>query len=244
MRIAVIADIHGNFKALESVLADIERAGVDHIVSLGDNIGYGPEPEEVVRTLIARQIDSVLGNHELALQTDTYLQRLNPATRESMEITRKLMSRETMDFCSSRPLHLKKYGALLVHGCPPTSCTTYLWSPTKTRLERLFTTFAETVCFYGHTHDLTRFVVNTENKYLSEEVRPGLTAIAPGHRFLINPGSVGQPRDGLNNHAKYLLWDSGAATFEYRAVPYDVQATVDLINARGFPEFNGTRLLW
>jgi predicted phosphodiesterase len=69
MRIAVIADIHGNFRALEAVLADIDQAGADHIVSLGDNIGYGPEPEEVVRTLIERQIDSVLGNHELALQT-------------------------------------------------------------------------------------------------------------------------------------------------------------------------------
>ncbi|MEN8136554.1 MAG: metallophosphoesterase family protein [Thermodesulfobacteriota bacterium] len=243
MRIAVIADIHGNFKAFEAVLADIEQAGADHIVSLGDNIGYGPEPEEVVRTLIDREIDSVLGNHELALKTDTYLQRLNPATRESIEITRKLMSRETMDFCSSLPLSLKRHGALLVHGCPPTSCTTYLWSPSAIMLERLFSTFTEAVCFYGHTHNLTRFVTK-ENEYLTEVAQPGLSGIAPGSRFLSNPGSVGQPRDGLNNHAKYLIWDTGAATFENRAVPYDVQATVDLINARGFPEFNGIRLLW
>ena len=244
MRIAVIADIHGNFKALESVLADIEKAGVDHIVSLGDNIGYGPEPEEVARTLIDRGIDSVLGNHELALETDTYLQRLNPATRESIMITRKLMSRETTAFCSSQPLNLKKYGALLVHGCPPTSCTTYLWNPSTTRLARLFASFTELVCFYGHTHNLTRFVVNRENEFLSEEVQPGLREIAPGSRFLINPGSVGQPRDGINNQAKYLIWDLDAATFENRAVSYDVQATVDLIKARGFPEFNATRLLW
>ncbi|MBU0479940.1 MAG: metallophosphatase family protein [Proteobacteria bacterium] len=243
MRLAVISDIHGNFRALQAVLADIDLAGADHIVSLGDNIGYGPEPEEVVRTLVDRGIRSVMGNHELALKTDSYLQRLNPATRQSLEITRRLMGEETMEFCVSLPLNLEQHDALFVHGCPPTSCTTYLWSPSVTRLERLFSTFSARVCFYGHTHDMTCFIAR-ENTFSAVKVKPGISEISKPCRYLINPGSVGQPRDGLSNQAKYLLWDTGLNCFENRAVPYDVQATVDLINERGFPEFNGQRLLW
>ena len=90
---------------------------------------------------------------------------------------------------------------------------------------------------------MTRFFACGKD-FSGEKSELGKSQIAPGYRYLINPGSVGQPRDGLNNQAKYLIWDQDEKSFEYRAIPYDVQATVDLINKRGFPEFNGIRLLW
>ncbi len=96
MRLAILADIHGNFQALQAVLADLDGIGVDAVVSLGDNIGYGPQPEEVVQALMAREIDSVVGNHELALSSASYLLRLNPSPRISLEISRQLMSRESL----------------------------------------------------------------------------------------------------------------------------------------------------
>ena len=84
MRLAIIADIHGNYRALDAVLSDIARHGVDRIVSLGDNIGYGPEPEEVVRSLQAYRVLSVMGNHELGLISRSYFNRLHAAARQSL----------------------------------------------------------------------------------------------------------------------------------------------------------------
>lgn len=244
MRIAVIADIHGNFRALEAVLEDIDRSAVDHIFSLGDNIGYGPEPEEVVRVIMDRGVVSVLGNHELAIREASYRRRLNPASRESIEITGRLMSRETIDYSCSLPLNVREYDALFVHGSPPTSAITYLWSPSETKLGSLFRSYGEAVCFHGHTHNITLYSLREAKESRQEDAGIGVVEAAADRRYLLNPGSVGQPRDGINNRAKYLIWDLGAKTFEFRAIAYDVQATVELIRKRGFPEFNAIRLLW
>ena len=115
MRLAVIADIHGNYQALRAVLADISKAGIDETLSLGDNIGYGPEPEEVINALKENNISSVLGNHELALNSESYFERLNWPPQESLEISRKLMSTESIDFCRSLPPFLIRNDARFVH---------------------------------------------------------------------------------------------------------------------------------
>lgn len=242
MRIAVISDIHGNYRALQAVLADIARAGVTTIIALGDNIGYGPEPEEVIQTLIAHRVASVLGNHELALIDVAYCKRLNPGTRISLELTRGMLSPASLDFCRLLPPTISRDGALFVHGSPPDSITSYLWDARKTKLARLFNTYDEGLCCYGHTHDLARFVKDGD-LYQRQEVTLGETALSPACRYLINPGSVGQPRDNLSHLAKYGIWDQKRRFFEIRALPYDVEATVALLQARGFPEFNASRLL-
>lgn len=242
MRLAIISDIHSNFRALQAVLADIDDSGIDKIVSLGDNIGYGPEPEEVISTLMEREIISVLGNHELALNTAAYAGRLNPPTQHSLEITRSLMGPAALSFCGSLPTTLSLFDIRFVHGCPPESVTAYLWDPTITRLERLFTSFPETFCFFGHTHDLARYVA-CANHYSKDKVKIGETELAECSRFIINPGSVGQPRDGISNKAKYGILDTKKNTFEHRAVPYDVATTVALLRERKFPESNALRLL-
>lgn len=241
MRYAILSDIHGNFRALQAVLEDIAARGVDEIISLGDNIGYGPEPEEVVRTLMERNILSVMGNHELALASPSTLQRLNPSPRQSLEITRRLMGPETLAYSLELPVYLVRHDARFVHGSPPASITTYLWDPSRTRLERLFTSFGEPMGFFGHTHQLSRFLTAGQS-YRNEEVALTRYHLKDGDRHLINPGSVGQPRDGINNRAKYGIWDRRANTFEFRAVIYDVAATVALLRERNFPEFNAMRL--
>ncbi|UCG80249.1 MAG: metallophosphoesterase, partial [Desulfobacterales bacterium] len=98
MRLAIISDIHGNLEAFKEVLADIDQSKVDEIASLGDNIGYGPEPEEVVQLIRKHNIPSVMGNHELAVSDTRYLDWMNPSARQSLVMTRHLLSPDTLDY--------------------------------------------------------------------------------------------------------------------------------------------------
>lgn len=242
MLVAILSDIHGNFEALKVVLADINKHSVERIYTLGDNIGYGPQPEEVVQTLMARNIRSILGNHELALRSESYFHRLNFVAQQSLELTRTLMSPATLAFSTALPTFRVDLGCRFVHGCPPESVTTYLHNPSVVRLERTFTTYPEPYCFYGHTHVFGRYLFDG-NQYRSEKVTIGKALLHEGWRYINNVGSVGQPRDGKNNKAKYGLWNTQENTLEIRALDYDVDRTVALLNSLGFHSTNARRLL-
>ena len=244
MRLAILADIHGNYRALQAVFADIARQDTDRSISLGDNIGYGPEPEEVVQALRQHRIDSVMGNHELGLVSRSYFNRLHEVARESLALTRTLLSAGSLAWLESLPVAQVCCGARFVHGCPPQSMTVYLHEPTDNRLRRIFSSYPESICFAGHTHGFGFFEQNglvLSRRVLMAEERVQLD---PGRRYLLLPGSVGQPRDALNWHAKYMVWDLAAQTIEVRAVPYDVQTTMRLLTERRFPASNAQRLFW
>jgi predicted phosphodiesterase len=243
MRLAILADIHGNYQALQAVLADIALMGADRIFSLGDNIGYGPQPEEVVQTLRDHQVVSVMGNHELGLLSRSYCNRLNATARESLAITRSLLSPVSLVWLKALPAFHLCCDARFVHGCPPQSVTVYLHAPTETRLRRLFASYPERICFAGHTHDLG-FYQQDDTTITSSEWQVERRRLDPGTRYLFLPGSVGQPRDALSRYAKYMFWDQEAATLEVRALAYDVQTTVRLLGERGFPVTNAKRLCW
>ena len=243
MRLAIIADIHGNYQALQAVLADIALMGADRIFSLGDNIGYGPQPEEVVQALRDHQVVSVMGNHELGLVSRSYCNRLNATARESLTLTRSLLSPVSLDWLEALPAFHLCCDARFVHGCPPQSVTVYLHAPTETRLRRLFASYPERFCFAGHTHDLG-FYQQDDTAITSSEWQVEQRRLDPGTRYLFLPGSVGQPRDALSRYAKYMLWDQEAATLEVRALAYDVQTTIRLLGERGFPVTNAKRLCW
>lgn len=243
MRLAIIADIHGNARALDAVLADMAPLRVDRIVSLGDNIGYGPEPEEVVRSLQGYRVQSVMGNHELGLISRGYFNRLHATARQSLVLSRGLLSSASLGWLESLPPVLCRFGARFVHGCPPQSMTVYLHNPTDTRLRRLFASYGERICFAGHTHDFGWYGLEGE-QMARRQVVLGVQPLGSAGRLLLLPGSVGQPRDSLGWQAKYLLWDLEADTIEVRAVDYDVQSTMHLLAERGFPAANAKRLYW
>jgi diadenosine tetraphosphatase ApaH/serine/threonine PP2A family protein phosphatase len=243
MLLAIIADIHGNYQALQAVLADIALMGANRIFSLGDNIGYGPQPEEVVQTLRDYQVVSVMGNHELGLVNRSYYNRLNATARESLAITRSLLSHTSLAWLEILPAFHLCCDARFVHGCPPQSVTLYLHAPTESRLSRLFASYPERFCFAGHTHDLG-FYQQDDEAIASSEWQVERRRLDPGTRYLFLPGSVGQPRDALSRYAKYMVWDLEAATVEVRALAYDVQTTIRLLGERGFPVTNAKRLCW
>jgi predicted phosphodiesterase len=244
MRLAVISDIHGNYRALQAVIKDLDHQRIDTTISLGDTIGYGPEPEEVVRLLMSRSINSIMGNHELALISSPYYAGLNPTARESLDLTRLLLSKASLEWLETLPSFTLQHDTRFVHGCPPASITTYLFNPSDTRLERIFLSYPERVCFAGHTHTLDNFVKPRSGKIQQNRLETGIVRLEKEHRYLIIPGSVGQPRDTHSNKAKYAIWDHDHETIELRAIAYDVASTVKLIHERGFPSQNALRLEW
>jgi len=240
VKLAVISDIHGNIEALNEVLGDVDRRNVDQIVSLGDNIGYGPEPEAVIETLCDRGIPSILGNHELAVKEPAYLEWFNPLARKSHIKTRECLSPQALDYCRGLPPTRIVQGCLCVHGCPPDSTITYIFELSRAQLARIFDRMDERICFVGHTHRLEIIAYDGGEAKWRDPVDTAVQ-LDPDCQHIINAGSVGQPRDG-DNRAKYVIWDTETYTLTVRRVPYDIKVTADRIIELGWPEFYARRL--
>ena len=234
MKTAVLSDIHGNLEALEAVMADLEESNPDRIICLGDVIGYGPNPEEVIKKIAAQQISCVLGNHEAALSSEKALGWLNFLARENNIATKALLTEQSLDFCAALPRSLSFENARFIHGCPPDSILKYLYMLSDDDITKLVKSLPETRFFVGHTHDLQ--LITVSGRSISRaKLKKGTITLDNDITYFINVGSVGHPRDGTGQ-AKYVLWDSSEATVQVRAVPYPAQITAEKIIARGFPK--------
>jgi len=240
MKLAIISDIHGNFEAFQQVLEDIDRLGVDEVISLGDNIGYGPEPDRVIEQIRTRRIPSVQGNHELALKDEQYLNWFNPAARKSLIRTRDLLSDESLRFIATLKPFLISYDCRFVHGFPPDSALIYMFQASARSKLDVFAKAAERLCFIGHTHTLE--IVGYDGQKLEYHDLPkGLTGLDREKKYIINIGSVGQPRDASND-AKYAIWDSKDDTIDVRFIPYDIARVAKKIQDAGLPIEHAERL--
>ncbi len=240
MRFAVISDIHGNAAAFREVLRDIENCGLSTIYCLGDNIGYGPEPEAVLQIVRERGILSVLGNHELAVKQPEFLNRFNPIARLSLEKTLSFLSETSLEQIRGMDLFHTEHNFRFVHGFPPDSPITYLFEVEKDKLIKALISASEPVCFVGHTHEL--LLVSHDGKELSRRpLKRETIQLDTESRHIVNVGSAGQPRDG-NNHAKYVIFDNQAFELEVRFVSYNVTETVNKIYQAGLPEQHAWRL--
>ena len=235
-----MSDVHGNLEALTSVLADMDDQGVFDVVNLGDMVGYGPEPEACVHLLRSRGIPSVLGNHEHGLVEAQARGWFNPQARKALDRTRALLSDDSLMYFRTLPRTLEVAGALFVHGCPPGLVSKYLYELDRNALRETFDLYAHHLCFVGHTHELER--ISLEKGDLERgELGKGRHALHPEARYIINAGSVGQPRDG-NNKAKYLIWEPEKARIEVRFVAYDIAKTAARIVEVGLPTVYADRL--
>ena len=240
MKIAVISDIHGNMDAFDQVLEDIDKSHVDSIISLGDNIGYGPEPEKVIRKIQDRKIPSIMGNHEMAVADQSHLGWFNITAQESLLKTRKMLSEGSIEYISSLKSSLVCFKCRFVHGFPPDSPTTYSFQVPENVLMDIFRKLDENVCFIGHTHYLQ--TIGFGGQTIDEApLEQGATLLPEARQCILNVGSVGQPRDG-NNNAKYVIWDSSANTIEVKYIPYNIARVVDKIYALGRPKAHADRL--
>lgn len=240
MRIAIFSDIHGNLDAFQSVLEDIERQRIDQLLCNGDCIGYGPEPEAVLAEIRRRKIPTVMGNHENAAIDHTALSWFNPLAQTSLRATITMLSEESFAFIRQLPTSLVTAGCRCVHGYPPDCFKTYLFRVSAQAIKRTLVDMEEPVCFVGHTHDLE--IIHYDGQTVARgPLQRGTLELNPRYKYLVNIGSVGQPRDG-NNNAKYVIWEPEHHRMEVRFVPYDIAAVVAKIEAAGLPEQHGRRL--
>ena len=240
MRIAIVSDIHGNLDAFEQVLADIDRSNIDEIISLGDNIGYGPQPDEVVEQIRARRTQSVIGNHELAVNHPKYMSWFNPVARQSLEKTIDLMSERTLVYIAAQKPYIVKHGCRFVHGFPPDSALTYLFQIPEHGVQKEMEQLNEQICFVGHTHMLEMISYDGQT-CIRDSIEKGVISLDKQIKYIVNIGSVGQPRDG-DNRAKYAIWDSSQSTLDTRYIAYDIAAVVEKIKKVGLFEAHARRL--
>jgi len=238
MRYAVVSDLHSNIEALTAVLRTADDLMIDGMFCLGDLVGYGPDPNEVVDLIRTRSGNVVRGNHDHAAVEPGHEAYFNPWGQAAIRWTRKQLTRENLAFLSDLPLSLTVSGVRLVHACP-SEPETWRYIMDADDAEDEFDGFGEAVCLFGHSHvPLCAVSAGTDAVLLAgDEV-----LIESGKRYLINVGSVGQPRDG-DPRAAFGVLDLDRGTIRRHRVEYDAAATRDKILAAGLPRFLGDRLL-
>ena len=240
MRIAFISDIHANMEAFTQVLGDIDASDIDAVYCLGDVVGYGPEPNQVIEIICDRGIPTVIGNHELAVMDAGYLKLFNRFARDSLRKTIRLLSRDSMAFIRSLEPYMVVSDCRLVHGFPPDSPMTYISYVSEAEIRAAFVQLEETLCCIGHTHELG--IVSFHNDTITPaRLSQGVTPLYAENRYILNVGSVGQPRDG-NNSAKYVIWDTATDTIDVRYIPYDIDSVAKKIIEAGLPVAHAKRL--
>lgn len=239
-KIAIISDVHANMEAFEEVLADIDGRNVDVVISLGDNIGYGPEPDRVLKYIRQHAISCVQGNHELAIIEPDYLNWFNAAAQQSLKKTSNLLSKTSIEFITTMKVYLTDFGCRFVHGFPPDSPLIYSFQVSEGKTKKALDELSERRCFIGHTHTLD--LISYDGQRLEYgSLNEGLNILDPGRKYIISVGSVGQPRDG-DNRSKYVIWDSSDDTVEVKFVAYDIAAVVKKIQDAGLPQEHAERL--
>jgi len=222
MRYAILADIHSNLAALRAVLEDIEgKGGVDEVWCLGDIVGYGPEPAECIRLLKKHCSVCVAGNHDLGAIGKLNLSYFNPAAAAACQWTAGRLSPADVHYLESLPLTLLKDDFFLVHGSPAEPVLEYIISTGIAA--RNFAFFDSRYCLVGHTHVPLAFK-QEGGTAPSIPLSPGIGLVLGAKRMIINPGGVGQPRDG-DPRASYAIYESEGSILRLYRVEYDIGAT-------------------
>jgi diadenosine tetraphosphatase ApaH/serine/threonine PP2A family protein phosphatase len=219
MTVALLSDIHANLVALEAVLHDLPA--VEAIWVMGDTVGYGPDPVDTLALLGERRATLVAGNHDRAVATGEGLELFNSAARAAAERHRSWLTAADRDALAALPLTLEPAGGYsMCHGSPRDPLWEYVFDTRTAR--RAMAGVAATHCCVGHTHLAAAFP-------------------AGDGKVMINPGSVGQPRDG-DPRAAYALLDVARATVDFRRVAYDVAETQRRMRELKLPDMLADRL--
>ena len=245
MRALVVSDIHGNLQALEAVLAAVGT--VDQLWNLGDTVGYGANPNEVIELIRPLALVNVRGNHDRVCCGLTSSQGFNPVAAEAAEWTRLQLSKENLEWLRHMPKGPVEATerAMCAHGSPLHEDHYIVsmrdaWTP----LQRMQTE----ITFFGHTHVQGGFSQREAEweedrpEYQQQDVAEQATIGVPlGTRHLINPGSVGQPRDN-DWRAAFAIYDDELEEVTFFRIPYDVKAAQAAIRSAGLPERLAARL--
>jgi predicted phosphodiesterase len=241
MKIAIMSDIHSNLEALGTVLKDIKKAKVDKIWVLGDIIGYGPNPKECL-DLVREKADVIIqGNHEFALIYSERAKSFNPMAFKGLRYSESRLSEEDIAFIKKMPLDaiIPELRIVLTHATYP-EYGDFKYFKTHFSLSREISEIPTKICFVGHTH--VPFVFGKQLNFCPLIYNKSME-IQKEERYIINVGSVGQPRD-LDPRACYFLVNilNKEIKIVIKRLDYDIQATVRKIREAALPTFLGTRL--
>ena len=242
MTYGLISDIHGNLEALEAVLSQLE--GAAGFLCLGDIVGYGADPGACVdRVRALPDLVCVAGNHDRAAVGQYNLDLFNPLAREAIQWTSEQLSPEQHSYLASLQLTVHVDRALVVHGSLPDEMD-YITTPQEAR--GCFDAMPGDLTFVGHTHvaeyyTLRRKTRKTRMPEVTALRSGGRVSLEAGLRYIVNPGAIGQPRDG-NRAASFGVWDLEAGTVETRRVEYDVGRAQGKMREAGLPEYLIERL--
>jgi predicted phosphodiesterase len=239
MHMLVMSDIHANYTALIAVLKDAGK--VDETWCLGDLVGYGPDPNAVVEEV--RDIPNLtclLGNHDVAVIGKMPFETFNGDARRSLIHHEKVITTTNLDYLRSLSSDTRVRGeATLAHGSPRDPLWEYILNSLTARLN--FDHFETPWCFVGHSHIQSIFALDKEtNRVTLEQTKPDV-AIKLHPKLILNPGSVGQPRD-RDPRAAYAIYDTKARTWTPRRVEYDVTEVQKRIRESGLPEKHAARI--
>ena len=251
MRLAVLSDIHANLPALEAVLADVERAGVSELWCLGDVVGYGAQPDECTSLVAERCELCLVGNHDLAVLGELDISSFSPAAAAAVRWTQKTADPGTLDFLRGLEPADESGEVALYHASPRDPVWEYVLWPDQAA--ECIAVQAARVSMIGHSHVALFFAMGEDRRPARataiemEDVARGAQAGAGTRldlsegRWLINPGSVGQPRDG-DPRAAWLELDTDPAEATYHRVEYEIDRAAEAIEATDLPEHLARRL--
>lgn len=222
MRFLILSDIHGNLAAFDAVLEAAQ--GYDQVWCLGDIVGYGPDPHECIQRLQSLPFVAVAGNHDWAVANRLDLDEFNMDAQVAAMWTYEQLSPAERDFLAQLPERLVIGQFTLVHGSPRYPVWEYILQPSVARAN--FAHFDTPFCLVGHTHVPMVFALAEDGaRCRSYSPRPeGVLALADAPRMISNPGSVGQPRDGIPT-AAYAMLDTDAMTLTFYRQPYPIEET-------------------
>ena len=238
LRVAVISDIHANLHALEAVLEAIDANPPDALWCVGDLVGYGPRPNEVIELVRERATISLVGNHDLGVLGRLDLEEFSPDAAVSARWTQTVLLAEHHAYLESLLPDAKVEGAELYHASPRDPIWEYVITE-ETARDALESTVAPVVVV-GHSH--IALAITLSDGKLEGDLAPGGSEIELNEgRWLLNPGSVGQPRDG-DPRAAWLELDLPSGQARFDRVPYDIARTQAEIRERVLPEALAERL--
>jgi predicted phosphodiesterase len=229
-RVGVFSDIHGNLQALERVLNELQRLEADFIVCCGDIVGYGANPNECIDVLRERKIPTIAGNHDFAALSLIDITYFNEVAKRAILWTRQNLDPDHEQYLRELPMTLQIADMLFVHSAPRTP-DAWNYIITMGDARQNFQHFGQRVCFIGHSH--TPFIVENANGNLTCPSAPEIE-IQQGRRYLVNVGSVGQPRD-RNPDACFALYDREKMRVEICRIDYDLFSAQEQIRSQGLP---------
>jgi putative phosphoesterase len=222
-KIALISDVHGNFPALKQVVTHLEKEKPDIWLCLGDVVGYGPHPSECIDLIREKEMVCVMGNHDAGVCGKLSLKHFRDPNRKLIEMTQSIISETQMNWLSGLPLTFEgEQGEWLAAHASPVKPSHWDYLESAFKMRPLLQEISQRVCFVGHTH---------RPAIVSEEI--GIKNFSSDHKFFINPGSVGQPRDG-DRRASCAIVDFESHSYKNIRVEFELNKVIMDLEKLGF----------